>query len=87
MSFNTTVEKTTMMGKDAATFLNELDTRREQNGGAVNGAVPNDYDAMVRQQREVEMQLEGMHVANGGGDSQGDNTSGDDDDDFMDEAG
>ena len=88
MSFNTTVERTTMMGRDAAAFLDELDARRERNGGSANGAVPNDYDAMLQQQREVEMQLQGMNMMNDGDHDNNDDDDGDDDgDDFMDEAG
>jgi len=85
LSFNTTVERTTMMGRDAAAYLDELDAQREQSGvggAAGDGAVPHDYDSMM-QQREMEMQIQGMNVANDG-DQQDDD---DDDDDMMDAMG
>jgi len=64
MSFNTTVERTTMMGRDAAAFLDELDARRDQNGGGSRstGTLPRSgYDALA-EQRQVEIQVEGMNV-------------------------
>jgi len=64
MSFNTTVERTTMMGRDAAAFLDELDARRDQNGGVSRstGTLPRSgYDALA-EQRQVEIQVEGMNV-------------------------
>lgn len=80
LSFNTTVERTTMMGRDAATFLDELDNQRNRSGGGQLGdaaSAQRDYNAMIQQQ-EVEMQMQGMNMMDEGGD---DNASGDDEDD------
>ena len=84
LSFNTTVERTTMMGRDAAAFLDELDQQRNRAGGGRvenAAAAQRDYNAMA-QQHEVEMQMQGINMM----DDEDENSTGrneDDDDDEM----
>ena len=80
LSFNTTVERTTMMGRDAAAFLDELDNHRNQAGIGQTGNTQRDYNAMMQQQ-EVEMQMQGMNMMDE--DDNGGNDNEDDDDDNM----
>ena len=80
LSFNTTVERTTMMGRDAAAFLDELDQQRNRAGGGrvENGAAAQrDYNAMVQQQ-EVEMQMQGINMMDEDENGPGRNEDGDD---------
>ena len=72
LSFNTTVERTTMMGRDAAAFLDELDAQRERNG---EGSQNHDYNSMMQQQ-QMEMQMQGMNMMN-------DHHDDEEDDDLM----
>ncbi|CAB9515124.1 CHY zinc finger domain-containing protein 1 [Seminavis robusta] len=94
LSFNTTVERTTIMGRDAAAFLDELDRqrdRRSSGGGgarssAADAAAQGDYDA-VMQQREVELQMQGMNMMDDGstpGHNLGNNVLDEDEDDGAD---
>ena len=76
-----------MMGRDAAAFLDEKDAQRDQSTSG-RGDTPRrrDYDSMM-QQREVEMQMQGMSMLHGGGRENHSDHDDDDDDDFMDDVG